>query len=411
MNRQTIILVIFLSPFLFSSMAAARGFGGGHGGPPGGGHGGGPGGFHGGAPGGFHPGGFSGAGGFRGGTPGGFGGFNANSPATPFRGGGFSAAGFPSTRDSGIRSGQLSDARPSRGQLNNFLGLPSDAGLHSLSSARPGSHDIQNKVQRDNNVQRDAAGLRDGQREPANALNRYVGGFAGGFQHVASSTRYTHAAGVRGNFHDYWLYRPSWYRGHPGVWYAAGWRAGAVWEAATWASACAWLGCGGDPFYYDYGNNVIYQNNVVYVNGQDAGSANEYYQQAQDLADTGAEAETSKDGQWLPLGVFALTQSGQSSSSSTIQLAVNKKGIIRGNYTNTISGTTTPIKGSVDKKTQRAAWTVGDNTTTVFETGLDNLTKDEAPALVHFGDKRTQQWLLVRLNDKDNNQEDTSTSQ
>ena len=36
---------------------------------------------------------------------------------------------------------------------------------------------------------------------------------------------------------------------------------------------------------------------------------------------------------WLPLGVFALTKSGQTKSDVTIQLAVNKQGIIRGNYT------------------------------------------------------------------------------
>jgi hypothetical protein len=33
----------------------------------------------------------------------------------------------------------------------------------------------------------------------------------------------------------------------------------------------------------------------------------------------------------------------------------------------------------------------------VFETGLYNLTKAEAPVLVHFGKDRTQQWLLIRL--------------
>jgi len=34
----------------------------------------------------------------------------------------------------------------------------------------------------------------------------------------------------------------------------------------------------------------------------------------------------------------------------------------------------------------------------VIETGVYNLTKDEAPALIHFGKDRTEQWLLVRLN-------------
>jgi hypothetical protein len=32
-----------------------------------------------------------------------------------------------------------------------------------------------------------------------------------------------------------------------------------------------------------------------------------------------------------------------------------------------------------------------------METGLSNLTQDTAPALIHFDDGQTQQWLMVRL--------------
>ena len=42
--------------------------------------------------------------------------------------------------------------------------------------------------------------------------------------------------------------------------------------------------------YYNYGNNVTYQDNSVYMNGQDMGTADQYYQQAQELASTGAAA-------------------------------------------------------------------------------------------------------------------------
>jgi hypothetical protein len=80
-----------------------------------------------------------------------------------------------------------------------------------------------------------------------------------------------------------------------------------------------------------------------------------------------------------------------------LQLAVNKDGVLRGNYTNTVTKQTSPIHGSVDKKTQRAAWTVGDNKDTVIETGVSNLTKDEAPALIHHGADKTEQWVLVRM--------------
>jgi len=32
-----------------------------------------------------------------------------------------------------------------------------------------------------------------------------------------------------------------------------------------------------------------------------------------------------------------------------------------------------------------------------METGLFNLTQDQTEALVHFGKEKTQQWLMIRL--------------
>lgn len=33
----------------------------------------------------------------------------------------------------------------------------------------------------------------------------------------------------------------------------------------------------------------------------------------------------------------------------------------------------------------------------IMETGLENLTQDSVPALIHFADGQTQQWLMVRI--------------
>jgi hypothetical protein len=84
-----------------------------------------------------------------------------------------------------------------------------------------------------------------------------------------------------------------------------------------------------------------------------------------------------------------------------IQLAVNKQGIIRGNFTDTKTNQILTVQGSVDKKSQRAAWTIGDKKNDVMETGLYNLTKDEFPAILHYGKDRTEQWLMVRVTQKD----------
>jgi hypothetical protein len=204
---------------------------------------------------------------------------------------------------------------------------------------------------------------------------------------------------VRGNWHDWNCFYPGWYTNHPGAWFAAGWAAGRCWWPCTWAGVDDWFDLADDePYYYDYGNTVVYQDDNVYVNGQDAGTSDEYYNQAQTLATTGTQADPSNDGgDWLPLGVFALTKSGEKSSNMVLQLAVNKQGIIRGNYQDSADNDNQVIHGSVDLKTQRVAFTIGDKTDRVVETGLYNLTKDEAPALIHFGADKTEQWLLVRL--------------
>ena len=228
------------------------------------------------------------------------------------------------------------------------------------------------------------------------------GGVAAGFARVTPSGRYTAAVAVRGNYAHWDVYGRGWYTDHPGAWFAAGWAAGAVWRTCSWATAAAYCGYATmPPVYYDYGNNVVYEENNVYVNGDSTGTAEEYYGQASNLAATGAKADAPADGDWLPLGVFALAKPDQSKSDVTIQLAVNKQGVVRGNYTDTETNKTQLVQGSVDKQTQRVAFTVGDNTTNIVETGLYNLTKDEAPCLLHFGKDRTEQWLLVRLTKPD----------
>ena len=80
-----------------------------------------------------------------------------------------------------------------------------------------------------------------------------------------------------------------------------------------------------------------------------------------------------------------------------VQLAVNKDGVVRGNYFDAVADSTLPVYGSVDRKTQRIAWSVGEKRDIVFETGLANLTKDESTVLIHYGKERTDQMMLARL--------------
>jgi hypothetical protein len=377
-----------------------RGFGGG----------GRAGGFQGG--GGFHGGGYGGGGGFGGGARGG----ETNrgrSPSGGFGGGQQrggetrpgSNAGRPSNggldgnrpandRFGGAGIGEqgrgLNDPgrfnSPDRGQLNNFLGLPADEGL---------SHQGGFNSDR-NGLNRPFDGGQNNRPDPARFSNRPTNNQR--FDHLSAGNRYVNAQSVRNNFNNWNVYNRGWYGRYPGAWYASGWAAGAVWNPCTWNAAAGYCGYAAEsPVDYNYGTNVVYEGDSVYVNGQQAGTSQQYYDQASSLASTGAMADAPADGDWLPLGVFAFTKSDQQKSNITIQLAVNKEGIVRGNYTDSATNENQIIQGSVDKTTQRVCFTVGKNTTNVVEAGLYNLTKDESPCLLHYGADRTEQWLLVRL--------------
>jgi hypothetical protein len=151
------------------------------------------------------------------------------------------------------------------------------------------------------------------------------------------------------------------------------------------------------PIPYDYGGNVVTQTNAVYVNGDSVGSPQQYTGQATKIAATGEAAQPPADTQWLPLGVFAVVEGDQTSSDDNFQLAVDRNGIIRGNYHNIRTDKMESIAGAVDKKTQRAAWTIGKDQTPVYEAGIANLTLDQTPMLVHTGDGQSRQVNLIRL--------------
>jgi hypothetical protein len=104
-------------------------------------------------------------------------------------------------------------------------------------------------------------------------------------------------------------------------------------------------------------------------------------------------------------GRLRLTPDGQASGPEPtlfLQLAISKEGVIAGTLNNTATDTTQAIEGMADKATQRCAWTVTGQTRPIMETGINNLTEDTAPALVHFADGQTQQWLMVRLQEPKN---------
>ncbi len=214
--------------------------------------------------------------------------------------------------------------------------------------------------------------------------------------------------------HHHWFQPDWWYQHHHGFcgWhYYHGfhnhpWRY--WWTIPTFASCVSWFNWSSpatvwtQPIYYDYGQggNVVYENNVVYINGEEVATADEFAQTAAALATVPPpeNEQASAEVEWMPLGTFAVAADEEDvDPSRVIQLALSKEGIVSGTLYNTQTDLAHTVQGQVDKETQRVAFRVGESEDIVVETGLYNLTQNESPALVHFGTDRVETWLLVRL--------------
>ena len=147
---------------------------------------------------------------------------------------------------------------------------------------------------------------------------------------------------------------------------------------------------------------MYYEDDSVYYGDQAVAIERGVRRSRPNRSPTSAPEVAPDKAEWMPLGVFALTPDGQASGpdpSLFLQLAISKEGVISGTLHNSATNSTQTIEGMADKATQRAAWTVVGKTRPIMETGIVNLTEDTAPALVHFADGQTQQWLMVRLED------------
>ena len=207
----------------------------------------------------------------------------------------------------------------------------------------------------------------------------------------------TQSAAFRGAAATYPAYNAGVYGNYPNAWVPNNYTNVNVYANPGYRAVAGTLGLAATPIPYDYGANVVAQSNAIYVNGDSAGTPEEYANQASQIASTGQSATSDADSKWTSLGVFAIVEGDQTNSDDTFQLAVNTEGIIRGNYHNIRNDQMENLTGSVDKKTQRSAWTIGMDQFPVYEAGIANLTKDATPLFVHTGDGQSRQMTLIRL--------------
>lgn len=204
------------------------------------------------------------------------------------------------------------------------------------------------------------------------------------------------AAGIRDGFRNYNTFNREWYNRYPRAWYPVAWGPWTAWSYMNWATLSAFTSYPDTLTYYDYGTSVVYQGDQVYINGDSVGTQEEYAHHASLIAEAGRKAQANKNDTWNSLGVFSVVAGDEEVSTLVFQLSINKEGTIRGTALNTITNDAQTIVGSVGTKSERAAWTLGDNKTPVYEAGIANLTTSEVPMLVHISKGNTKQYLLVR---------------
>lgn len=283
----------------------------------------------------------------------------------------------------------------------------------------------------------------------SNTVNNYNNVNATGGYHSNYGSYGYHADG---NYHPYgaygyhsYGYHPYGYGyhpyyggcfGYPGAW--CGLSEASMWTFMGLSTMTSFLGIAALSSHEKASsNNVTYEGDNIYINSQ---PAQQYYQQSQQLAGTGASgtayspitavplnqqlaysqtiggqlpssASSSTDNTdiWKPLGVYALVEPGQNNSTMLFQLAINKDGIVGGNYLNEITNEKAQIHGALDKKTRQISWCVGENNETVFDTTIDDLAHEKSKVVVQFGPSNTQQMSLIRQKPpKDNQTSDSS---
>ena len=149
-------------------------------------------------------------------------------------------------------------------------------------------------------------------------------------------------------------FTPDWYAKHPQAWRptqpSTDW-----WQAASAATITAWLG---QPV--TAAGTAASDSAAVTT----AGAVGDDGLQSVLVLPAGHDnqaAPAASDADWLPLGVFGVAPEGTSQPHVYQQLAVDRKGGIKGTSYDAISGTSQPIEGTIDRTSSMASWTVGTN--------------------------------------------------
>jgi hypothetical protein len=296
-------------------------------------------------------------------------------------------------------------------QANSHVGSVNRSNVRAREATRPATQARQNRPydrQAANNVLRSYATSHSAQRLDAGRAANITSGSVGNRAHNVelSSAARERLHAYRPDFDSDRYFNANFFqdRGFRSDYLRPGFRA---WNAATWSGVNSWLrGNWSAPYYY-------YPSGYYYAVGDSAASDATYYGQPTQSsygqtttsyqampAQTSATAHIDTGDQWLPLGVFAVSNSMEQASSSNrfLQLAMDRDGMIEGAVYNALTDKLQNVTGIVDKNSQQVTLLLAnDINSPIATTGLYNLTEDSTPLAVAFNDGTTQTWALLRL--------------
>jgi len=156
-----------------------------------------------------------------------------------------------------------------------------------------------------------------------------------------------------------------WYQEHPKAWKYDNNKAN-IWVTASLPGVYSWLNWG----------NVPPQYNVGIGNPQ--------------------PIDLQHYGQWYPLGVYSLMSGPGDMGTRIVQLAIDRRGRIAGNYYDIIADANYSISGEVRQQSQRAYWSLNKNDFIRFKAPLYRLMQPYGYVTVELPGGE-QDWQFVRL--------------
>ena len=184
-------------------------------------------------------------------------------------------------------------------------------------------------------------------------------------------------------------FTPAWYSEHPDAWQYTHPHAD-LWAVAGVAGLTNWLG-------YPATATTTTAATSTTVAGTEAAAA-------ATVTSTDGNASNAvalpPDLEWMPLGVYATGPKDAAQAHVYQQLAVSKQGELKGNYYDSITNTTQPVSGSIDRETRKASWKVGEKGGATFETTLDALMKTPSDVTMKSGSAK-HEWELVQVQKPD----------